>query len=62
MIEDLGMQIAEAAIGKSEWRARAIVAEAALAEIKGQQDEEEGEGPTLAAVPDVTEETEDDQS
>jgi hypothetical protein len=62
MLEDLGRQIAEGVLKTSEWRARAIVAEHALAEIAAAEQEDEDEAPTLAAVPDAPEETEEDQT
>jgi ATP-dependent protease HslVU (ClpYQ) peptidase subunit len=55
LLEDLGRQIGEAALKASEWKVRAIVAEATLAAIAGTEED----GPTLAAVPDAPEETED---
>ena len=54
MVADLGQQVAEKALHVAEWKARALVAEAALAEIAGAEVEEEGPG--LVAVPDVPEE------
>jgi hypothetical protein len=62
MLEDLGRQIAEGVLKTSEWRARAIVAEHALSEIAAAGRQEDEDAPTLAAVPDAPEETEEDQT
>jgi hypothetical protein len=62
MIENLGRDVARVTIKSAEWEARALVAEAALAEIAAAEEATEDEAPTLAAVPDAPEETEEDQT
>ncbi len=49
MIEDLGRQVAQKAIESAEWKARAVVAEATLAEIT---EATEGDDIVLSLVPD----------
>lgn len=41
VIDDLGRRVAQSAIEASEWRARALVAEEALAEIRADLEAEE---------------------
>ena len=52
MIDDLGRQIAQKSIECAEWRARALTAEAAVAQIKQEMEEAEADEPTLTVVED----------
>jgi hypothetical protein len=51
MIEDLGRQVAQKAIEAAEWKARAIIAEATIEQIKAEQPDDEGDvAPVVSLV------------
>ena len=50
MLEDLARQVAQKSVEVAQWKARALLAEAALNEIKEEETDEEG--PTLSVVED----------
>jgi hypothetical protein len=58
MIEDLGRQIAQKAVEAAEWKARAIIAEAALQAAAAAEGEDEATGLALVPNGDEGEETE----
>lgn len=52
MVEDLGRQVAQKAVEQAEWKARALVAEAALAAITAEMEEtDEAPDNVVALVP-----------
>ena len=61
MIDDLGRQVAEKAIGEASWKARALIAESNLAEIQQvmaaeaaeKEASEDEDAPVLSVVEDL---------
>lgn len=59
MLDDLGRQIAQKSLELAEWKARALTAENALAEIqKAAQEEDQDEEPGLSVVKEDEKDTE----